>query len=68
MLALCHRKLRLLRLRQTIYTAGLIRDYLRAPVRRLAELAIGLALVALLGLVILLRLVIRIPDMDGIDE
>jgi hypothetical protein len=35
--------------------------------RRLADLAIGLALVASFVLVMPIRLVIRIPDMDGID-
>jgi hypothetical protein len=60
------------RARQTIalpvYTLGLLLDYLSAALRRLAELAISLALVASFVLVMLIRLVIRdFPDMDGID-
>jgi hypothetical protein len=51
-----------------IYTVGLLLDYLSAALRRLAELAISLALVASFVLVMLIRLVIRdFPDMDGID-
>ena len=52
-----------------IYTAGLLLNYLRAALRRLAELAICPALVAMFVLVMLIRMVIRIPDMDdGIDD
>ena len=51
----------------SVYTVVLLRGYLRAALRRLAELAVGLALVASFVLVMLIRLVIQIPDMDGID-
>jgi hypothetical protein len=61
-----------LRLRQAIalpvYKAALFPGCLRATLRRLSELAVGLALVASFVLVMLIRLVIRdFPDMDGID-
>jgi hypothetical protein len=51
-----------------VYTLGLLLDYLRAALGRLAELATCLALVALLMLIVVLKSVMQISDMEGIDD
>lgn len=51
-----------------VYTLGLLLDYLSAALRRLAEVANCLAFIALLMLIVVLKSVMRIPDLEGIDD
>ena len=51
-----------------VYGLGRLLDYLHAALHRLAELTSCLALVALLVLIVVLKSVMQIPDLEGIDD